>query len=402
MKELPKGWTWCKVKDIAQGVQYGYTGNVNDKGNARYLRITDIQRGRVDWNSVPFVNIEKQKYLQYKLEKGNIVFARTGATAGKSFLIDFDIDKCVFASYLIRIIPNLDKISPKYLYAFFQSPDYWSHILNNVEGAAQPNFNGRKLSDINIPLPPLPEQKRIVAKLDASFERIDKSIALLEENIRLAEGLMGGVLEEVYQKSIALGEFIKLEEICEKITDGSHFSPKSTLTGFPYVTVKDINNQGEVDFKGCKKISLKDYEVLKKNGCEPQKGDILFSKDGTVGKVALVDFDKEWVVLSSLAIIRPKQSQIDSLFLSIMLQTPSFQQSAMGLKTGAAIKRLVLKTIKNINVPVPSKIAQENLINRFLNFKVKITQLSEVHKIKLLNIQTLKASILDSAFKGEL
>ena len=103
-----------------------------------------------------------------------------------------------------------------------------------------------------------------------------------------------------------------LMEVCEQITDGSHFSPKSSgEEEYPYITVRDIDDD-VIDFDNCKFISKNDYQSLLKNGCKPNSGDLLFSKDGTVGKVSLVDFNKDFVVLSSLAIIRPKNTIITS------------------------------------------------------------------------------------------
>ena len=95
-----------------------------------------------------------------------------------------------------------------------------------------------------------------------------------------------------------------LSEVCLVITDGSHFSPSTIGSGLPYVTVRDLRD-GLIDTKSCAKISTEDFDKLSKNGCQPILGDVLFSKDGTVGKVAVVDEDIQFVVLSSIAILRP-------------------------------------------------------------------------------------------------
>src|SRR5665647_176963 len=97
----------------------------------------------------------------------------------------------------------------------------------------------------------------------------------------------------------------KLGDVCVKITDGSHFSPNSIPDGFPYVTVKDIKKDDKIDFENCLKISKEDFEKLAKNDCKPLENDVLFSKDGTVGKVAIINYEKDFVVLSSIAMLRP-------------------------------------------------------------------------------------------------
>jgi len=153
----------------------------------------------------------------------------------------------------------------------------------------------------------------------------------------------------------------RLDQVCREITDGSHFSPKTTDDGYPYVTVRDIEND-KIDFAACKSISAADFNQLIKSGCRPNRGDVLFSKDGTVGKVALVDFAKDFVVLSSLAILRPDSARISSAFLKHLMQSPAFLDEALGKKTGVAIRRIILRNLKSIPVSVPSLTEQQRIV----------------------------------------
>jgi type I restriction enzyme, S subunit len=153
-----------------------------------------------------------------------------------------------------------------------------------------------------------------------------------------------------------------LISLCDEITDGSHFSPKSKdADEYPYITVRDLTD-GVIDFTGCKFIDSEAYSSLVKSGCQPNNGDILFSKDGTVGKVALVDSQRKFVVLSSLAIIRPKHRLIASTYLKYALLNPSFLATAIGKKTGVAIRRIILKNLKPIDVSYPNSIAEQTRI----------------------------------------
>jgi len=170
-KELPE-WEEKKLNEIIYNIKYGYTSKSFSHGEIKYLRITDIQNGKVSWETVPFCQIEKNVIKKYLLEKNDIVFARTGATTGKSFLIK-DCPPSVFASYLIRIKPNTNIVSAEYLYFFFQTEYYWLQINENVAGIAQPNCNAQKLSNILIPLPPLEEQHEIVRRVEKLFALAD-------------------------------------------------------------------------------------------------------------------------------------------------------------------------------------------------------------------------------------
>lgn len=168
-----------RVREVADSIQYGHTASAVASGKGpRFLRITDIQNGAVDWNSVPSCDIAEEEIPKYRLSEGDLVFARTGATTGKSYLIR----KCpdaVFASYLIRVRASKD-VDPRYLAFFFQSPDYWRQIEEGKRGIGQPNVNGKTLGEVRLPLPPRDKQQRIVAEIEKQFTRLDAGVASLK------------------------------------------------------------------------------------------------------------------------------------------------------------------------------------------------------------------------------
>jgi type I restriction enzyme, S subunit len=140
--ELPKGWEICRLDDIAADVSYGYTATSGMEFHGpRMLRITDIQNNQVNWPTVPFCEIADADKGKYILEKGDLVFARSGATVGKSFLINTEIPESVYASYLIRVRCINQKVT-EFLNLYFQSPEYWQQITDFSAGVGQPNVNG--------------------------------------------------------------------------------------------------------------------------------------------------------------------------------------------------------------------------------------------------------------------
>lgn len=191
------GWIIKELK-ILSNIMYGHTAKSSGtfKG-PKYLRITDIQDNHVDWNEVPNCLHLKDDYEKYELKCGDIVFARTGATTGKSFLIK----KCpdaVFASYLIRVQPDQDVISPEFLYMFFQSPKYWRVIESGISGSAQGGFNAKKLGNLLIPIPPLSEQKEIVAKLDELNRHCKESEEKYQQKLTNLEELKKSLLQKAF------------------------------------------------------------------------------------------------------------------------------------------------------------------------------------------------------------
>lgn len=145
---------------------------------------------------------------------------------------------------------------------------------------------------------------------------------------------------------------VTVAEACELVTDGTHYTPKDVGEGVPFLTVKDVTDQ-RLDFDSCSFISEEDYETASGGNSAPKYGDVLFSKDGTVGKVHLVRCDRKFAVLSSLAILRPKADLIDAGYFAHALRSPSVLDSALKRKTGSAIRRIILSDLKQLSFPLP-------------------------------------------------
>lgn len=187
--EVPKGWVWTVVSKITTSILYGISESAKNIGKYKLLRITDIQENHVNWNCVPFTDYEEEKAKSYLLKDGDIVFARTGATVGKSYLVEGINQETLYASYLIRV-QSSENILTKYVKLFFESGYYWEQIELNSVGIGQPNVNGTILGNLNIPLPPFAEQQRIVAEIERWFALIDaieKSKEGLETAIKQAK-----------------------------------------------------------------------------------------------------------------------------------------------------------------------------------------------------------------------
>ena len=171
----PADWKISKIGDLAT-INYGYTESASKEVvGPKFLRITDIQNGQVFWADVPYCKINASDESKHLLISGDIVFARTGATTGKSYLIE-NPPLAVCASYLIRLRPNQQLISSRYLSYFFQSDFYWQKIRAATTGTAQGGVNASKLSSLEIVTAPLDEQERIVEILEEQLSRLDAAL----------------------------------------------------------------------------------------------------------------------------------------------------------------------------------------------------------------------------------
>ena len=197
--EMPEGWRWVELDKMSTNIQYGISkSSASDKVGPKLLRITDIQNGKVDWDNVPFCECSENEEKQYTLENSDIVFARTGATTGKSFLVN-NPKYALFASYLIRVQCDKKLVNPNYLYIFFQSPTYWNCIDQGARGGTLAGFNATMLSKIEIPLPPTTDdQIRIASELERKMTDLDKIRQAAESQLEAIEALPGAILREVF------------------------------------------------------------------------------------------------------------------------------------------------------------------------------------------------------------
>ena len=171
--EIPESWAWVRWGSIAESIQYGYNAPAKQEGRIRMVRISDIHENTVAWSSVPFCDIDDSDIPTYLLQANDILFARTGGTVGKSFLVSEVPCESIYAGYLIRTRYS-SLLCPQYLKYFMESPLYWQQLKSGTTATAQPNCNGQTLAKMLLPLPPANEQLRIVDNLARTFTIIEK------------------------------------------------------------------------------------------------------------------------------------------------------------------------------------------------------------------------------------
>ena len=175
-RDIPETWIQATIGDVCSQPQYGYTTKASNSGDLRLLRTSDITSGRISWETVPYCTENPDDLEKYILIDGDILVSRAGSV-GVSHLLTKPL-KAVFASYLIRLKPFIER---RFLRYFLQSPDYWVAIAEEKLGIAVPNVNATKLKSIRVPVPPAQEQRRIVAKIEELFSELDKGIESLKK-----------------------------------------------------------------------------------------------------------------------------------------------------------------------------------------------------------------------------
>ena len=231
-----------------------------------------------------------------------------------------------------------------------------------TQGAAQDNLSQGKLLSLKFPVPDYSIQVNIADKISAYDDLIENNkrrIALLEESARelykewFVRFRFPGHEHVKIVDGVPEGwETLELQDVCEKITDGAHHSPKDFENGLPMASVKDMHSWG-INLNTCRKIAPEDFTKLENADCRPKKGDVLIAKDGSYLKHVFVAEDNaEYVLLSSIAILRPND-RIKPNQLAMFLSLPQTKKSLEGYVSGAALPRIILKEFRKFSFLCP-------------------------------------------------
>jgi len=389
-----------RLEDVATAIDYGVTASaVTRNTGTKFLRITDIQDGSVEWSQVPFCEAPAAKLKSAQLDDGDIVFARTGATTGKSFLIKDPPNGAVFASYLIRVKPS-ENVDAGYLAHFFRSSSYWRQIEKKTQGAAQGGVNASSLSQLEVPLPPLDEQRRIAAILD-------KADALRRKRRRAIE-LLGNLAQSIFLDRFGdpaanpnrypLRTF---GDISERMSDGPFGSNlKSSHYVETGVRVIRLQNIGVGKFVDEDRAYISDdhFLSLSKHTCLP--GDVLV---GTLGEPNLrACLQPDWLPVAlnkaDCVQLRPNQDIALPQYVVALINQPSVEKLAYSLMLGQTRTRISMGRLRDLRVPIAPLDDQR----RFVACLQRIAKLDEIREVSGQCADTLFFSLQHRAFSGQL
>lgn len=344
----------------------------------RFLRITDLQNGGVNWEQVPYCTIGADEFARYGLVDGDIVFARTGATTGKSYLVE-EPPEAVCASYLIRVRLLDSRLLPRFVSLYFQTDAYWSSVKQGSTGSAQGGFNASKLSSLLISIPPLSEQRRIVNILDEAFEGIATAKANAEKNLQNAGAVFESRLESIFSER-GQGWVERPIGECFKVKSGD-FLPASAMASCGQIPVYGGNGiNGAHD----KRNLTGDNIVIGRVG----------AKCGNVRRV----LGDAWVTDNAL-LISEYLHPFDLGFLTLALTRMRLRNTA----NHSAQPVISYSTIKSEIVHFPaSKLEQATVAEELHALAKEAERLSSIYNQKLASLDELKKSLLHRAFSGDL
>jgi type I restriction enzyme S subunit len=412
--KIPNHWLEVNFMDVTWLITCGVAKKpiYVDEG-IPFLSAQNTRPFKTNLNKIKYISQEAFEKLTVggKPEKNDVLYTRVG-NCGEAASIPYDFDFGVYVS-LTLIKPIHELINHKFLVGFLNSNFGKIQANTGAIGIGLKNLNVENVRKYKIPLPPLVEQKAIVKRIEELFSSLDSGIADLNKAQDQLKIYRQAVLKKAFEGELTKEwreknqikfdwKIVKLNEICEHITDGDHQAPPKADSGIPFITISNINKSSkQIDFTKTYFVGLDYYTGLNEKRT-PKKGDVLYTVTGSFGIPVLVNFEKKFCFQRHIGLLRPKDDLINQKWLFHILQSQSVYKQAYEKATGTAQKTVALSTLRNITVSVCSLKEQYQIIKEI---ESRLSVCDKVEKDIAKSLEkalALRQSILKKAFEGTL
>jgi type I restriction enzyme S subunit len=394
---LPADWKWVKANDIMDVRDGTHDSPKSVEKGIPLVTSKNLVDGKIDFSTCNLISEADHEAISRRsaVDNGDILYAMIG-TIGNPVIVDKKNDFSIKNVALFKFTKSKE-VCNKFVYHLLNSDIAVRQFQSNSRGGTQKFVSLGNIRGLQIPLPPLTEQKRIAAILD----KADAIRRKRQQAIQLADDFLRTVFLDMFGDPVTnpKGWEVKpLSSLCKKITDGTHHSPPIVDSGIPYVTAKHLKLTGlEFDAKPWY-ISEESHRAIFSR-CNPEKNDVLYIKDGaTTGLAAINEYDFEFSMLSSLALLKPDYKKITSEFLCMFLNHPRTKLVLTANMAGAAITRLTLAKIKDVRVPLPDLETQKKFTQVYANVRLFLNKVQNSSELTNQEFNSLSQKV----FAGEL
>ncbi|MEC1596508.1 restriction endonuclease subunit S [Bacillus spizizenii] len=446
--QVPGNWVWVRTEtanDIVTGSTPAKKQSEYYGGGFPFVKPADLEQGSEVIHASEYLT-EKGKAVSRIIPKESTMVCCIGSI-GKA---GFSTVECTTNQQINSLVPNKKMINPKFNYYQVLNETYQNELWNHSSATTVSIINKGKMSLIPYVLPPFNEQKRIADKVERLLSKIEEAKQLIEEAKESFELRRAAILDKAFRgdltkkwrsenlniesveklyvdiqnekkknapkKKRTLKEhdpiiepfilpptwkWVRLSEICHLIVDGVHKKPDYVEQGIPFVTVKNLTSSNVLSLDDTKFVTEEAHKKFSER-TNPEYGDILMSKDGTLGVCRKVDIHTEFSIFVSVALIKTVKPFIDSDYILRILQTPFVQNTLINGSKGTGLKHIHLVDLRNVLVPLPP-LEEQVLIAEVVDKLIKKEEGSIANISEVLNsVVKISNSILSKAFRGEL
>jgi len=397
---LPIDWEVVKINDVAAVNVESLPNATDEEYELEYIDISSIETTGEVSSTTNYKFKDSPSRARRKVKKGDLILSTVRPNLKAFALINQNTENLI-CSTGFAVLQNRDNSTNQYLYQFALSRFFEDQVNTLTVGSNYPAINSTEVKQLKLPLPPLPEQRKIAEILTSVDETIESTRKVIEQTKKVKQGLLQELLTKgighTKFKKTEIGEIpeewevLKLEEVAS-IVDCKHRTPKYSSDGYPVVRPRDIKEEG-VNLSECIKAPYEEILDLNENH-KPVINDILYSRNATFGIGSIVKADELFAIGQDVCVI--SGVKLRGEFLFYLLNSPVVKKQLSLLSAGSTFKRINLKDIRKFKVPLISNEEQEKIISIFTSLEDTIGNES----IKLVQLQRLKKGLMQDLLTG--
>lgn len=348
------------------------------------------------------INGLETKYAQlFRAEAGDIIVNKIWARNGSVAVVPASLSGCFGSSEFPMFAPIAKRLDSRWIHWLTKTRGFWAQCDEKSRGTSGQNrIKPEEFLRVEVPLPPLAEQLRIVARIEELASQISEANALRQRAAGEADLLMGRAAASWFPDSFPR---VRLEDVCPIITDGTHQTPRYTDDGAIFLSAQNVKPFRFLPKKH-RKVSIEDYRIYTARN-KPQRGDVLLTRVGAgIGEAAVVDQDIDFAIYVSIALIRTGTARLLPEFLVQWLNSPEGRSNTHRetLGRGHSQGNLNLKLLRGLMVPLPPLPEQKRIVAELDSIRAKIDALKHLQAATASELDAMLPAILDRAFKDEL
>lgn len=328
----------------------------------------------------------------------NKIWARNGSVA----VVPPSLDGTVGSSEFPMFELNRERLVPAWMHWLTKTPAFWTQCDAKSQGTSGKNrIRPEQFLSIEIPLPPLPEQQRLVSRIGEVSRSLEDALRFSTASDAETAALARVGRDAVYARLAARHTPVEAASLCCSITDGDHNTPAFSGDGVPFIFVGNVSS-GSLHFDGSKRVQAEYFARLSPSRV-PRRGDILFSAVGaTLGVPAVVDTDQAFCFQRHIAILKPQRERVLPQYLWHMLMSRTCFDMAWESTTGSAQPTIPLRAIRTLRIPEPPLSEQRGIVAELDGLQAQVGALEALQTTRRAKLDALLPAILARAFAGAL
>lgn len=359
---IPDDWEVIKLNSLLLETNTRNPSKVHAQKMIKYVDVTSVSNELFNISDCQYIRgIDAPGRARKVIYTNDVIFATIRPTLKRiaKVTLNFNDEYCSTAFCVVRT--NDKMLYHNFIYHYFLTDSFIQEIAKHQYGASYPAVRDEDVKNIKIPLPPLQEQKKIADILSKIQQAIETQKQIIKTTQELKKALMQKLFTEGLngepQKMTEIGlipeswEVVELGRIVSRpIKDGVHQTPKYVTDGIPFITAKDLINE-EISFSNCKYISIEEHEKLFQK-VNPEKDDVLLTKVGTIGNVAIVRDEKPFSIFVQVALIKPNRDSVNPLYLKYCLLSDKIQSEILRTSGRSTMKFIGVQKISKLSIPL--------------------------------------------------